>query len=193
VTAIPAGESEPWHLGGRDRTVFEAFYQRHQNTWRHYAFLHTADGRDAEDVTNHVTRRLVNSWEPALSQESVERYTWSIFKQELGKRLDQRDADTASDFVQLAAFERAARACAWSGQYDSLEESLWLYRAIFHLPPRQHEVMVLHHMMQLTEERTAETLGIVEASVRSNLRHARNCLEEEATARRLLHTTESEG
>lgn len=175
----------------RARTVFEAFYQRHQNTWRHYAFLHTADGRAAEKVADHLTRRLLNCWEEAISAESVERYAWALFKQELDRWLEERDA--GSGFVRATAFERAVRAYAWNGGIELLEESLWLYRAITDLPERQHEVMVLRYVMHLGEEDIAETLGIASASVRSSLRHARNTLEPEASARHLLHTTENEG
>lgn len=185
------GEESAQPRTARDRMTFGAFYQLHQNTWRHYAFLHTADGHEAEKIIDHFTRRLVNCWEQALSRESVERFAWSLFKQELDRWLEQRD--TASEFVGFAAFERAARALSWDGRFEALEESMWLYRGIFDLPERQHEVVVLMYVMHLDEQRVAETLGIAAGSVRSNLRHARNRLEREATARHLLHTTENEG
>lgn len=185
------GGTDPRSRSDRDRITFEAFYQKHQGTWSHYAFLHTADGRDAENITNYFTWRLVNSWSLALAQESVERFAWDLYKEVLERWLEQHDA--GSEFVRFAAFERAVRAVAWSGQFEALQESLWLYRGIFDLPERQHEVMVLMYVMHLDEERIAETLGIAAGSVRSNLRHARNRLEQEATARHLLHITDSEG
>jgi RNA polymerase sigma factor (sigma-70 family) len=176
---------------GRAETVFEAFYRRHQNTWYQYALLHTGDRDAALDVTNEVTRQLITSWELALSQECVERYTWALFRRELA--VWQAQHDGRSRFVQAASFELVFHAMTWTGEYFALKDSEWLCRAIYDLPPRQHEVAVLHFMMKLSEERVAETLGIAAPSARSNIRHARAGLEPQADARRLLHSTETEG
>ncbi|MFY4722203.1 sigma-70 family RNA polymerase sigma factor [Streptomyces sp. LaBMicrA B280] len=54
-----------------------------------------------------------------------------------------------------------------------MDSSLGLYEAMAHLPERQFDVVVLHHILGYDTHHTAEVLGVNEVTVRSHLRHAK--------------------
>jgi RNA polymerase sigma-70 factor (ECF subfamily) len=176
----------------RAKTVFEVFYERHQNTWRGFAYLHTGDPGSAEEIADRVTGRLMQTWDYALAQENVDGYAWDLLKSTVAHWL--REHQAASKLVETASFDRVARALAYAReQFEVMEESLGLYSAIAALPERQCDVIVLRYVMGYPDARVAELLGIAEPSVRSNIRFARQSLESTARRLRLLHTTETEG
>jgi RNA polymerase sigma-70 factor (ECF subfamily) len=174
----------------RARTVFEAFCGRHRQAWFEYALRHTADGGAAQQIVDHTIRLLGEQWIHALSQESVEAYAWALFKDQLSAWLTDRDR-SGEGFVRAAAFERASLALEWVGEFTIVEYRMWFYRAIHALPERQHDGIVLHYMLGLSVERTAETQGIAITTARSNIRHARTALKQQAGARHLLRTSEN--
>ncbi|HTJ72713.1 MAG TPA: sigma-70 family RNA polymerase sigma factor [Actinospica sp.] len=176
----------------RSKTVFEVFYDKHQDTWRGFAYLHTGDAASAEEITDQVTGRLMQTWDHALAQENVADYAWDLLKRTAEHWL--REHETTSKLVETASFERVARALAdCREQFEVMEESLGLYSAIAELPERQRDVIVLRYVMGCPDETVAGILGIAEPTVRSNLRFARQSLERTAVKLRLLHTTETEG
>jgi DNA-directed RNA polymerase specialized sigma24 family protein len=58
-------------------------------------------------------------------------------------------------------------------EFAAMESTLGLYPAIARLPARQFDVVVLHYVLDYSTARTAQTLGVTEATVRSHRAAAR--------------------
>ncbi|MFD7552478.1 sigma factor-like helix-turn-helix DNA-binding protein [Streptomyces sp. NPDC059816] len=161
----------------RSRTVtFEAFHAFHRTLWMRYARVHV--GRDAaEGVADRAFRSLRRDWEHALVQESVPQYGWTLLKDEVDAWLEVRGLKPL--LAESAGFERAVRRMLFDELCDEfavLSEEIGLYSAIAVLPERQQDVIVLRYVLTRTDEETADFLGIECATVRSNIRHAKNSL-----------------
>jgi DNA-directed RNA polymerase specialized sigma24 family protein len=143
-------------------------------------------------VTNEVTEKLDARWEEILQRENVQQQAWCILKVQI--MLWLRAHNTESRFVQTAAFDRAARPMKYAReQFDVMAECLGLFSAIASLPERQFDVITLAYALEYSDAQIAGFLGIDVATVRSNLRHARNRLEAQAVRLGLLNTIRTEG
>jgi RNA polymerase sigma-70 factor (sigma-E family) len=152
----------------RGQGGFEDFVAARRPALLRTAYLLTGDHHDAEDLVQTTLLRVVPKWsaiahhpEPyvrkVLVRESVTRWR--------GRRWRERSASQLPE---------AATSSAHSSDRMVLREALAA------LSPRQRAVLVLRYYDDLTEQATAELLGISVGTVKSHARDGLARLRDEA-------------
>jgi RNA polymerase sigma-70 factor (sigma-E family) len=143
-----------------DEAGFEEFVLARRPALLRTAYLLTGSHQDAEDLVQTVLVKVVPRWkriadrpEPyvrqVLARESVSRWR--------SRRWREQHVD--------AVPERAAAG-------DDAAGRLALRQALMALAPRQRAVIVLRYYEDLTEQQTADQLGIAVGTVKSQARDA---------------------
>lgn len=147
---------------GLSRDSFEEFVAARRQALLRTAYLLTGDHGHAEDL---VQLALVKSW-PRWSRiaDRPEPYVRTVLAREATNRWRGRRWREVSTGTLP---ERAA------AEQDLTDREL-LRRALLRLSPRQRAVVVLRYFDDLTEQQTAEVLGIGLGTVKS---HGRDALD----------------
>jgi RNA polymerase sigma factor (sigma-70 family) len=156
--------------------AFEAFHQLYHKPYLHYAHMQIGDGAAAQRAVDRTFTDLALNWAHVLRQSSPEAHAWKLLKQRVTQQLRMDGRELA--LVETAAFARAALRAA-KGRFAALESGIGLYAAIARLPERQYDVIVLQYVLGYPTEKTARTMGIADATVRSHLRLAKRRLARE--------------
>ncbi|WP_190025139.1 RNA polymerase sigma factor [Streptomyces hiroshimensis] len=153
---------------------YRAFHELYRGIYIHWAELYLRHRHDAEEAVDQAFEELYLAWHEVLSQESPNAYAWAVVR--------HRTVDTARArgrrpaVIDTAAFETTALHHALD-PIGELEHSLAVYDAIHALPERQHDVIVLLHVLGHSTREVASIMGITPAGVRSAARFARHRLQ----------------
>ncbi|MDT0382175.1 sigma-70 family RNA polymerase sigma factor [Streptomyces sp. DSM 42041] len=158
---------------------FQAFHQRFYRPYRRYAELLLGDEEIAKQVVHRVFYSLLVGWKRLMEEANPRESAWGHLKEAVDDYLVSQDREPA--ITETAAFYYRFREQMddLRDRFAALETGLGLYAAISKLPPRQLDVVVLHYVFAFSRARTADILGVEEATVRSHLTYARRRLADE--------------
>lgn len=173
-TPRPARRSRTRLIERPEPQEFGAFHERYRGDYVRWAAVHLGSRADAEDAVDDVMLELMAKWPAIASQPNPPAYAWTVLK---NRTIDAVRARQRRPMVMdVAAFESTALAHATVDPISELETSLAIHAAIRQLPERQQDVVVMRFCLGHSTRRTADVLGISEATVRSTVRDARRRL-----------------
>jgi RNA polymerase sigma-70 factor (ECF subfamily) len=121
---------------------------------------------EAEDVVQEAFVRLVPRWSKISTYDDPEAWVRSVAFKILSNRF-RRSRNAA------AASRRASHGAQTS---EVSGDSVDVARALAALPIGQRQVVVLHHLLDLSVAEIASTLGVPAGTVKSRLSRARDAL-----------------
>jgi RNA polymerase sigma-70 factor (sigma-E family) len=160
VRKVPVDDDRP-----APHADFESWMAARQGRLLRTAYLLTGDVHAAEDLVQTALAKLYLAWDRVSDAPSVDAYARRILVNEhasMWRRLwRQREVvtDTSSHDVPTPARE-----------YDGVSAALWT--AVRTLPERQRAVVVLRYYEQLSEQETADALGVTVGTVKSQASRA---------------------
>ncbi|MFE9687811.1 RNA polymerase sigma factor [Streptomyces sp. NPDC006285] len=153
--------------------AFWGFHQQHRQNYMRYAYLQLGSDADTEEAVDLTFDQVMDRWPWMLQMENLEGYAWTILKRRI---IDMhRKRRRRPELMETAAFE-AALAGHTDDPFATLADALALYAAVAALSERQRDAIVLHYGMGFTTAEAAVLMGNEEATVRSQLRTARQRL-----------------
>jgi RNA polymerase sigma-70 factor (ECF subfamily) len=166
AASAPARVLDPDALVRRARLgstlAFEQLVRLHGPRLHKFLVVRLGGERDARDVLQET---LVAAWQALPTLEQPERFWSWLVGIAVHKAADaaraRRPADELPDLPH----------------HDEVE-LLELRRALAQLSPHLREVLLLRHLLCLSEEETAEALGVRIGTVKSRASRARRALEE---------------
>jgi len=166
-TPVPRRELDPEALVRRARLgsvlAFEQLVRLHGPQLHRFLVIRLGGERDARDVLQET---LVAAWQGLPTLERPERFRSWLLGIAVHKATDaaRRRRPVTHELPEAPA-------------HDDVE-LLELKRALAALPARLREVLLLRHLLCLSEEETAELLGVRVGTVKSRASRARRALEE---------------
>lgn len=159
--------------------LFKAFYERHQVRWVRYAFAQTGCRETAELVTDSLTFHVATYWHDLQPAERAAEHAWKVLKATVARWLDEHNTESA--LVGTASFELAIRRVLTrsSDWFAELEDSIGLYSAIFRLPERQRNAIILRYVVGYEDSKIAWMLGVPEGTVRAHVSLGKKRIAEE--------------
>lgn len=156
--------------------AFWAFHHQYRRAYRRYAELQLGDASMAGQVVHLVFLSLLRGWHRLMEESNPAASAWAHLKEAVDEVL--MDQGRTSAMSETAAFYKVRRTVLEGArdEFAAMESTLGLYPAIARLPARQFDVVVLHYVLDYTTARTANTLGVSEATVRSHRVAARQRL-----------------
>jgi RNA polymerase sigma-70 factor (sigma-E family) len=142
---------------GREVT---ALYEAHALSLIRLAYVMLGDRPAAEDVVQEAFLRLYKRWSQLRDTASAPGYLRASVLN--GCRMVLRSRARRADHAAGELPWESAEATVLVG-----EEYRHLLLAIAALPPRQRETLVLRYYLDLTEEETAQSMGIGRGTVKS--------------------------
>ncbi|SNT58405.1 RNA polymerase sigma factor [Actinacidiphila glaucinigra] len=156
-------------------TAFWAFHHLYFRVYRRYAELHLGDKRLAGEIVHEVFMALLYDWGRLMEEASPTSSAWAFFKSVVAEELAWQGRESA--MPETATFDRVALTRdlldSFRNKFAVMESSLGLYAAIARLPERQFDVMVLVYVLGYDLKKTAQTMGVSAATVRSHRDRAR--------------------
>ncbi|MGW6875868.1 RNA polymerase sigma factor [Streptomyces xanthophaeus] len=157
-----------------NQVTFWAFHERRYTRYLGYAYAQLGSDADAEEAVIHTFEQIMKKWLHMLGMESLDAYAWAILK---GRIVDERRKRAKRpEPTDVTAFE--AVLADGRDDYEVLAGTIHFYTAVRRLSERQRDVVVLRYGFDLSTADTAELMGVEEATVRSQLRLARNRLHQ---------------
>jgi RNA polymerase sigma-70 factor (sigma-E family) len=147
------------------RADFESWMLARQGRLLRTAYLLTGDVHAAEDLVQTSLAKLYLAWDRVSAAPSIDAYARKIMVNEhtsMWRRLWRHRevvTDTSTHDVPVTAEE-----------YDGVGAALW--DAVRALPERQRAVVVLRYYEQLSEQETADALGVSVGTVKSQASRA---------------------
>lgn len=166
-----------------DLSAFDELVERYQHKIYHYAKRMVGNETDAEDITQDVFLKALQSLRTFREESSLQ--TWlfriatNLCRDTLRRRQrekgwlrlwQERNSEHCSETVEWELPDRRADPAT---QLLNQELSALLDEAIDRLPVAMREVLVMHDMEEMPYEEIAQALGIPLGTVKSRLFHAR--------------------
>lgn len=166
---------------GHDLTAFDEIVERYQHKIYRYVKGLVGNETDAEDITQEVFLKALNSLHGFREESSLQTWLFRIatnlcrdtlrrLQRERGWISLWRNADDDETESEIDLPDTR-------GDPERLllqqELSKVLYSAIEHLPVAMRQVVILHDMESLSYEEIAQSLGVPVGTVKSRLFHAR--------------------
>lgn len=157
--------------------AFWGFHKLYFRLYKRYAELQLGDSHLAGEITHQIFMQLRREWPLLMEEASPAATAWAWFKDTIANELDRQGLEVAMQ--ENAAISRVARDLLDSmrTEFATMSTDLGLYQAIAQLPGRQFDVMVLMYVLGYSMDKTAHTMGVSEATVRSNRDRARHRIE----------------
>nr|WP_076404120.1 SigE family RNA polymerase sigma factor [Cellulosimicrobium aquatile] len=147
---------------------FTAFVREARDPLHRMAYLLCGDRHRAEELTQHALERTYRAW-PRAAQHDPLAYARRVLA---NLRIDtwrrtRREVLAGPD--ELSSAERAARPVGRDGGAvtAAVDDRDAVVRALLALPVRQRRVVVLRHLLDLSENEVAAELGMPVGTVKS--------------------------
>ena len=157
-----------------DRRALDRLVREHLPAALRFATRLTGDLDAAEDVLGEALLRAARAWATFRGESQFQ--TW-LFRIVINAWHDHRTARELPVELPVELLDVRAIDPARNTQAKELGELI--ARLVSALPPRQREVLVLSTYEELRPHEVAETLGISEGNVRTNLHLARARLKKQ--------------
>ena len=142
------------------RAAFEEFFARHSRELARLAYSLTGDRSDAEDITGDVLAAVWQNWERVREAE----YPLAYVRRMVVNQAAQRIRRITRERRGLARLGQLTR---WLDPGPDVGGMVDLRSAVLLLPPGQRACVVLRHVLDLSEDDVARTLGISTGTVKS--------------------------
>jgi RNA polymerase sigma-70 factor (sigma-E family) len=150
-----------------DTTQFTAYVRTKGPTLLRTARALTPNPADAEDLLQTALTKTYLAWDRIDDHRAVDGY---VRRTLVNTRTSQWRKRKVDEFTTDELPEPAA-----AGQPDPTEQQAQrdaLLRAISRLPPRQRAMVVLRYYEDMSEQQTADTLGVSVGTVKSTVSRA---------------------
>lgn len=127
------------------------------------AYLLTGDRHEAEDLLQSALARTCVRWDGIRDKGAADAYVRRAMVHQMSRQWRRRGRE-------VVVGELPDRGHA--GGLDVRADHLVLWQEIRRLPPRMRATLVLRYVEDLTEEATAQELGVAVGSVKSQTHHA---------------------
>ncbi|MEW2134640.1 sigma-70 family RNA polymerase sigma factor [Streptomyces sp. NPDC005435] len=138
---------------------FEALYLNIQEPFHRYALLHLSTNDAAEEAVHEAMQEILKHWDALLEEGNLQARAWSVLRRVVISRLLP---------VALKEFREGLA---------GLEGESGLYKALYSLPPRQFDVVVLRYIQKFTTEDISYYMGVSPSTVDYHCRKAKERLE----------------
>ncbi|RAJ47053.1 DNA-directed RNA polymerase specialized sigma24 family protein [Kitasatospora sp. SolWspMP-SS2h] len=163
-------------VGDRHRLTFDAFCDTHHRTWTGFAAARLGDPGAAHGAVELAKGRVWQEWPRILREQFPAFQAWTILKEEVGAALLRRtmNGEPPPSPAHVPLWVCAVRAAAErAGDLPETAADHWqLYAALRGLSERRHDVVLLRHLLGLTDRQIADCLATTEANVRSTAAQA---------------------
>ncbi|MGW6264895.1 SigE family RNA polymerase sigma factor [Cellulosimicrobium funkei] len=147
---------------------FTAFMREARDPLHRMAYLLCGDRHRAEELTQHALERTYRAWSRAAQRDPLAyaRRVLANLRIDTWRRT-RREVLAGPD--ELSSAERAARPVARDGGAGTaaVDDRDAVVRALIALPVRQRRVVVLRHLLDLSENEVAAELGMPVGTVKS--------------------------
>lgn len=152
-----AKPGEPAHSA---RLEFEAFFHRNHRELARLAYTLTGNRDDADDITAEVFASVWEHWGRVQAADHPISYVRKMVVN-LGAERIRRAVRERHKAARLATLTR------WFHPGPDVGTALDLQAAVLTLPAGRRACVVLRHVLDLSEEEAARTLGISRGTVKS--------------------------
>ncbi len=143
--------------------VFRGFVAARGHALIRTAYLLTGDQQLAEDLVQTALEKAVRHWSSIRDVGAAEQYVRrTMYRENISLWRRRRLVELPADVVP----EPRRDGTAWQAAEQTLDRIL-LRNALMRLGPRQRTVLVLRYFEDLTEQQTADLLGISVGTVKS--------------------------
>lgn len=172
---------------GNDLTAFDEIVERYQHKIYRYVKRLVNNETDAEDITQEVFLKVLNSLHGFREESSLQTWLFRIAtnlcrdllrhrQREKGWLPLWKHGDTESNTEEECAIDLPDTRHEPERLLLQEELSRVLHEAIDRLPVAMRQVIVLHDVEDLSYDEVAEALGVPVGTVKSRLFHARTRL-----------------
>ena len=147
-------------MGGSADEAFSDFVATHSAALMRLAYLLTGRRSDAEDAVQNSLLKVYLAWSRIERVEAIEAYARKTLVREVST---VRRGPLRRLFVTDRVPETAV-VC----EADAVETKDVLHAALLQLPARQRAVIVLRYFGDLTEQQTADVLGVRVGTVKQH-------------------------
>jgi RNA polymerase sigma-70 factor (sigma-E family) len=127
------------------------------------AYLLTGEHHQAEDLLQDALARTCVRWHSIRDRQATDAYVRTVMLHQAGRQWRRRDREAV-----VAETPDAGQ----GGGLDVRADHLALWEGIRALPPRMRATVVLRYLEDLSEQETADVLGVSVGSVKSQTHHA---------------------
>ena len=143
--------------------VFRGFVAARGHALIRTAYLLTGNQQLAEDLVQTALEKAVRHWSSIRDVGAAEQYVRrTMYRENISLWRRRRLVELPADVVP----EPRRDGTAWQAAEQTLDRNL-LRNALMRLGPRQRTVLVLRYFEDLTEQQTADLLGISVGTVKS--------------------------
>ncbi|MEV7442826.1 sigma-70 family RNA polymerase sigma factor [Streptomyces sp. NPDC091204] len=161
----------PGHWSAREERRFREFHEAFGSKFARYAERQLGNRFDAEDAVHITFEVVVRIWPQVVAMEYPASYAWRVLKNRIADVLRERARVSPVEDDRLA--EELDRQVLGTDPAERAAVRLSVEEALRRLPERQREAVVLHRMVGMSTEETAEVMGVKEDSVRIHLKRAK--------------------
>jgi RNA polymerase sigma-70 factor (sigma-E family) len=154
------GLGAPGALGALARQEFEAFFRRHHVELARLAYSLTGDHGEADDIAGDALASAWQHWSRVQAADHPPAYVRKIVIN-LSAHRTRRIVRERRGFALVGHMTR------WSHPEPDIPVALELRDAVLRLPPRRRACVVLRHVLDLSEDEVARTLGVTVGTVKS--------------------------
>ena len=160
----PVGETAPVDVGPADRDAeFTAFVRAHSLDLSRTAWLLCGDAGRAEELVQAALVRTYVAWPTARQGEPLA-YARRVLA---NLRIDSWRARRREVLTEPGLLPDGAARGGVDGGFDGVGRRDELVRALLRLPVQRRRVVVLRHVLDLSERQVADDLGISVGAVKS--------------------------
>ncbi len=127
------------------------------------AYLLTGDRHDAEDLLQGALARTCVRWSSVRDKAAADAYVRRAMVHQMARQWRRRAREVPTEHLPEAGADPVL---------DVRADRLALWAEIRRLPPRMRATLVLRYVEDLTEQATADELGVSLGTVKSQTHHA---------------------
>jgi RNA polymerase sigma-70 factor (sigma-E family) len=147
---------------------FSAFMREARDPLHRMAYLLSGDRHRAEELTQHALERTYRAWSRARERDPLAyaRRVLANLRVDTWRRTRREVLAGPDELTQAEGARRPGRPAAGE-QTGSVDDRDAVVRALQTLPMKQRRVVVLRHLLDLSESEVAAELGIPVGTVKS--------------------------
>ena len=159
-----------WRMRNADESAFDDFVSKYYTAVLRYCRYHSADAKEAEDITQEVFLRFFKTLSGRGCMEATVNYLYAIAR------------NLCIDFSKQRRAEKLSTAeiseTGFTNDSDRLETKLDVRKALEKLDEELYETVILYYFQELKVREIARLMNISVPLVKYRLRRARMLLRQ---------------
>jgi len=151
--------------------AFERWYVRSHRQILAALVAYCGDLTEAAEVTDEAFARALGRWDRVQKMDSPVGWVFVVARNLLRGRARQARRE-----LEQSAGQARRQAVSGRDDAEAVLAAFDMAKVLSVLTPRQRDVVVLHHGLDLSQDRVAELLGISRSTVATTLMDARSAL-----------------